>query len=169
MTAITSPCPTASLLIATLSTSASRPKHNRLHSGQHADTSTGSKHRYQHRLLTQSLQNHSGSHGSVAQVLQSGQPCNNLLAVLLNPKGLLLPKSPASTLRVSHLISHTAPVYMQQTFIDCIQQLSGSSGVWTIKCYWPCSGQKHLSQSMKWQTLAPKRFACPSRGLLAMD
>ncbi len=29
---------------------------------------------------------------------------------------------------------------MQQTFIGCIQQLSGSSEVWTIRCYWPCSG-----------------------------
>ncbi len=33
-------CPAASLLFATLSTSASRPKHDRLHSGQHAATST---------------------------------------------------------------------------------------------------------------------------------
>ena len=29
---------------------------------------------------------------------------------------------------------------MQQTLIGCIQQLSGSSNIWTIRCYWPCSG-----------------------------
>ncbi len=99
---------------------------------------------YQHRFLTESLQSHSSSHG-FTQVLQSGQPCDNLLGVLLDPK------SPASTLRISHLSPHTAPAYMQQTFFGCIQQLSGSISVWNIRCYWPCCVQ-NLSQSMKWQT-----------------
>ncbi|DBB13200.1 TPA: hypothetical protein ACH3X3_004948 [Trebouxia sp. C0006] len=86
------------------------------------------------------------------QVLQSGPPCNNQLGFCLDPKGLLQPKSPASILRINHLIPHTAPVICSRPSLvasssSAAAAKSGLSGV-----IGHAAAQTRLSQSMKRQT-----------------